>query len=108
MRNLKNLLGALLCIFAFTAFAADLDSAKADGVIGEREDGYIGFVQASPPADVVALVEDINAKRRAEYERIAAQNGITRAEVEVLAGRKALARTASGGYIYTGGRWTTK
>ena len=108
MKNFRVILAGIAFLFAVSAWAADLDSAKAQGLIGEREDGYLGFVVAAPGADVVALVNDINDKRRAEYERIAARNGIGRTDVEVLAGRKAIERTSSGGYVFSGGRWSRK
>ena len=102
------LLGALLGVLAMPVLAADLDSAKSAGLIGEREDGYLGFVVAEPGSDVVALVEDVNAKRKAQYARIAAQNGIQTSQVEALAGKKAMEKTAPGGYVFSGGRWVRK
>ena len=106
--KLSKLMGVLLCFVAVSAWAADLASAKGDGIIGEREDGYLGYVVGDAPADVVALVNDVNAKRRAEYERIAAKNNLRRADVESLAGKKAISRTAAGGYVYSAGRWMKK
>ncbi len=41
----------------------------------------------------VELVSDINEKRRAAYERIAKQNGITLDQVANLAGQKAIEKT---------------
>jgi hypothetical protein len=109
MDKLRTLLaGVALCLLAVAAFAADLDTAKADGLVGERADGYLGIVVASAPADVVALVDDVNGRRQAEYARIAKQNGIERSEVEALAGRKAIERTAPGGWIFTNGGWRQK
>jgi uncharacterized protein YdbL (DUF1318 family) len=109
MNKLRTLLaGVVLFLVTVAALAADLDTAKADGLVGERADGYLGIVVASAPADVVALVDDVNGRRRAEYARIAEQNGIGRAEVEALAGRKAIERTAAGGWIFTNGGWRRK
>ena len=34
-----------------SAWAEDLDAAKAAGLVGERPDGYLGLVSASAPAD---------------------------------------------------------
>ena len=109
MDKLRTLFAGLALLCAATlAFAADLDQAKADGLVGERADGYLGIVVASAPADVVALVDDINGRRQAEYTRIATDNGIERTEVEALAGRKAIERTATGGWIFTNGGWRQK
>lgn len=88
-------------------YALDLEQAKAQGLVGEQPDGYLGVVKATPEA--VALAADINKKRRAAYEDIARKNGITVEQVAVLAGEKAIARTAPGNYIRTpDGRWIRK
>ena len=108
MNRRSWLAGFLLCALALPAVAADLNSAKSEGLIGEREDGYLGFVVTEPGSDVVALVEDVNAKRKAQYARIAAKNGIQTAQVEALAGKKAMEKTAPGGYVFSGGRWVRK
>ncbi|MGI9324417.1 MAG: YdbL family protein [Pseudomonadales bacterium] len=92
------LLAALLC--SALALAADLSELKAQGVIGERADGYLGLVQSEAPLTARNLVEEINAKRKAEYQRIATRNSIALSEVEALAGKKTLGKTASGGWIY--------
>ncbi len=100
----------MICVgllVAVTAFAADVDSAKSQGLIGERADGYLGVVDQSAASDVKALVRDINAKRQTEYERIASKNSISRQEVEVLAGKKTLDKTPSGGWIFRS-RWMQK
>jgi len=100
----------LLLGFGPGALALDLDQVKRDGLVGERADGYLGLVVATVPADVAALVADVNRRRQAEYERIALQNGIERAQVEALAGRKAIERTPAGGWIFSNGNggWRRK
>ncbi len=101
-----------LIVFAFTlnfAFAATLEEAKAAGLIGEKQDGYIGLVQANVPADVVALVADVNAQRRQRYEQIARENGIDVREVAKLAFTRALENTVSGNYVESNpGQWVRK
>ena len=66
----------LLMLTVSSAFAATLEEAKAAGQIGEKQDGYIGLVQSSVPADVAALINDVNAQRKERYEQIARENGI--------------------------------
>ena len=101
MKKITKYLAATICLLAsLSVFAIDLDAAKADGVVGERADGYLGAVQSSAAAEVRVLIEDINAKRKQQYERIAAQNGIPLAEVEALAGKKTIAKTQPGGWIF--------
>ena len=53
----KTRLAALLfgLFVSLAAAAATLDSAKAEGWIGERPDGYLGLVRSDAPADVQAV-----------------------------------------------------
>jgi uncharacterized protein YdbL (DUF1318 family) len=60
-------------LFAMPAAALDLHSARATGLVAETAEGYIKAVK--PSAEVNALVAEVNAKRRAEYARISAENG---------------------------------
>jgi len=90
-----------------SGWAMDLHDAKASGLVGEKPDGYLGVVQGG--AAVAALVADINGKRRAHYQAIAAKNGTSLQAVEVLAGRTAQAKTAPGQFIMTAsGQWVRK
>lgn len=97
-----------LALFAVAAGAADLDQAKRDGLVGERIDGLLGLVLESAPSDVVALVAEVNAKRTVEYQRIARENNLTFEQVQALAGKKAIEKTASGNFILINGGWQRK
>ena len=108
MNTMKRFGLVVMLAFAGFAWAADLGASKAAGTVGEREDGYIGFVSAEPAADVAEMIQTINDQRRAEYERIAEANGLTRDQVEALAGQKAIERTAAGEFVYVGGAWQKK
>lgn len=88
--------------------AADLQQVKSDGVVGEQLNGYLGVVSANASSDVRALVADVNAKRKAKYESIAAQNSTSLETVELLAGKKAIEKTSSGNYIQTATGWKKK
>ena len=101
------MVGSLALGWAAMAFAVDLATAKRDGLVGERADGYLGVVEASAGADVRALVDDVNGKRKAQYERIAAKNGIALTDVEARAGQKTIAKTAPGGWVFDG-TWKRK
>lgn len=103
----KLLLGALLLV-SVAAGAADLDSAKRDGLVGERADGYLGLVVESASADVRRLVAEVNDKRKEEYLRIARANNLTIEQVQALAGKKTIERTRSGHYILINGGWQRK
>ncbi len=89
------------------AIALELETAKAQGVVGEQSDGYLGSVE--PSAESNALVAHINAQRKVKYLEIAEKNGTSLTDVETLAGKKAIEMTAPGGYIRVGaGGWKKK
>jgi uncharacterized protein YdbL (DUF1318 family) len=99
----------LLLSLAPSAWAESLDAAKAAGQVGERPDGYVGVVDANAPPDVRQMVESVNAKRRAEYARIAKQNGTPVDAVAALAGQKLIERTPPGQYVMgVDVRWVKK
>ena len=98
----------MLCSIG-SAFAVTLDEAKAAGLIGEKRDGYIGLVQPNVPAEVTALVNDVNRQRRERYEAMARENGIAVSDVAQLAYAKAVENTRSGNYVEdASGRWVRK
>lgn len=109
--NLK--LGLLLLALSLPAAAltlneamAGLGAAKNAGLLGEQPDGYLGVVR--PTAEAEAIAAQINQARRAEYHRVAGQNGIRVQDVEALAGRKAIEKTPSGQFVLQDGRWVRK
>lgn len=107
MRHLFLTLFAVALILPQAAFALSLDEAKAAGQVGERSDGYLGVVSASPEA--TALVKDINNQRRSAYDAMAKQNGTTRQAVEALAAQKAYEKTRSGQFVQgANGSWMKK
>ena len=100
---------ALSLLIAAAAHADPLDDAKASGTVGERTDGMLGLVKADAPADVQALVQSVNAKRKQSYASIAKKNGTTPQAVALLAGQKAIEKTAPGNFIQdASGRWVKK
>lgn len=87
------------------AFSLDLDRAKAGGLVGEQPNGYLGAV-GNASAEVKALVDDINARRKAAYADIAQRNGTPIDAVEQLAGKKAIEKTPKGQYVkLPSGEW---
>ena len=91
------------------ALAMTLEEAKSAGLIGEQRDGYIGFVQSNVPAEVVALVEDVNRQRRERYQQIARENNIDVSDVAQLAYARAVEATRSGHFVQdANGRWVRK
>ena len=100
----------MLLLFATgTAAAQSLEEAKSSGQIGEQRDGYIGLVQPDAPDAVRALVAQVNQQRRARYEAMAQENGISVSDVAQLAYVKAVENTRSGHYVQdASGRWVRK
>ena len=75
-----------LALFAMPASALDLAQARAQGLVKETPSGYLTVVK--PSGEVNKLVKNINAGRKAEYQRIAKKNGTPLATVEQLAGKR--------------------
>ena len=80
-------------------------AAKRAGQIGERYDGYIGYV-ISPSAGLRRQVDAINIRRRSLYHRLAATKGVSPEEVGITAACSLLRRIAVGEYYLQGqGGW---
>jgi len=108
MKTLTKLFLVMTFLFTSQLMAADLTSAKNAGLIGEQANGYIGFVKTAP-ADVKALVKDVNAKRKARYTKIAKSKKIALSDVAKIGGKKAIEKTKRGNYIMLqSGSWTKK
>lgn len=89
------------------ANAGSLDDAKAAGLIGERVDGYVGAL--TEDAGVQALVDEINAGRKAKYAEIAGKRGAPVDAVAAIAGKKLIERTPSGQFVLDSeGEWQRK
>ncbi|MCC5886481.1 MAG: YdbL family protein [Gammaproteobacteria bacterium] len=89
----------LLCIAALPAWAMSLEQAKNQGLVGEQASGYLGIVSPPGSREVRDLVENVNLRRKDEYERIAARNGIAITQVEQLAGKRAIERSPRGHFV---------
>jgi uncharacterized protein len=83
-------------------------AARADGQIGEKPDGYLGFI-GTPGATLRAMVDDLNIKRKAVYAAKAQAANATVEEYALTAGCLAISRTAAGEkYLGTDGVWRTR
>lgn len=107
MKNLTAILMTGVLLAAMPALAIDLQTAKDQGLVGETPSGYLEAV-TQPSAEVKALMDDINAKRRQKFEEIAARNNTSLEAVELLAGKKAIEKSTPGSYIKIGGAWQRK
>jgi uncharacterized protein YdbL (DUF1318 family) len=91
------------------SWGVTLEEAKTQGIVGERPNGYLGVVRPAASADVQALVQDINQKRRQTYEDIARRNTTSLEAVEVLAGKTAIDHTRPGNFVQLpSGQWVKK
>ena len=72
-------LAALSLAGAATAMdsKAAVDQAKAQGVVGEQADGFLGFVKPTNDPALKAAVQDINQGRAALYREAAQKNGVS-------------------------------
>jgi uncharacterized protein YdbL (DUF1318 family) len=86
-----------------------LEEAKTQGVVGEQPNGYLGIVQPGASAEVQALVNDVNQKRRQMYADIARRNSTKPEAVEMLAGKTAIDNTKPGNFVRSpSGQWVRK
>ena len=98
------------------AFAADLaaakatvDAAKAQGVVGEKGDGFLGLVNGSADPKTADAVRAINDGRAAVYRQTATQTGVSTDAAGEAAAKLLLERVPSGQYYQPlGGSWTRK
>jgi len=110
MKKFVMMLSLMLSLGLSTlALALTLDEAKAQGLVGEKVDGYVAAVVANPAAEVQALVTSTNDGRRKVYEDLAKRNSITVEAVGVVSAEKLRANAASGEYVQsTFGKWEKK
>ncbi len=94
-----------LAVPAAAQYASAVLAARAVGTVGERFDGYLGYV-AAPSAGLRAQVDAINIRRRALYANLAARRGVSPQDVGITAGCKTLATVQVGeAYMLTDGAW---
>lgn len=110
MKKFAVLLGVLLSLaFSSFAFAQALDQAKAQGLVGEKLDGYIAAVVPDPSPEIQALIQSTNEGRRQAYADLARRNNITVEAVGIVSAEKLQANAKSGEYIQTpSGQWQRK
>ncbi|GJL83638.1 MAG: hypothetical protein DHS20C01_32720 [marine bacterium B5-7] len=94
-------------LMPLSAYALDIGQVKQQGVAGETDSGYVAAVGAASD-EVKKLIDSINAKRRAAYEKLARQNSVPMSEVEKAAAKKAIDKTPAGQKVRIGGKWQTR
>ena len=94
---------------AAVAYAQSRDpayaAARAGGEVGEQPDGYLGVVGGGS-AQVRAIVNDINIKRKAAYTQSAQASGATVEQFAFTSGCNLIAQTRPGEMYKTpSGTW---
>jgi hypothetical protein len=83
-------------------------AARAGGTVGEKMDGYLGYV-TTPAPTLRAVIEDINIKRKAVYADKAKANNATVEEYALTSGCLLIAQTKPGEkYQAPDGSWQTR
>ena len=109
----EMLIAAVLLGATATSAVAQRDpayqNARESGLVGEKSDGYLGFVGSPSPA-IKALVEDINIKRKDAYSKEALANGATVAEMALRNGCRLIGERTVAGERYQppSGAWKTR
>lgn len=107
--NFKSLfMAAALLVASQLSFALTLDEAREKGMLGENSSGY---VEMTPRADANshALMDEVNAKRKAKYTAIAKEQNIEIGKIEKIAGEKITKKLPTGQfYKDTNGKWNKK
>ena len=87
--------------------AQSLDAVRASGAVGEQFDGYATVRDAG--ADVKALVDTVNAKRRGIYEQRAAEQGVSADQVGRVYAEKIMQKAPAGTWFRDeSGNWSQK
>ncbi|MCL5776214.1 YdbL family protein [Limibaculum sp. FT325] len=93
------LLAALVAAPQDAAAQSKLDTYRANGVVAERFDGFVELRDPGAAADARALVNDVNAQRRALYEKRARETNVAPAEVGKLFATKIVGQAPKGTYF---------
>lgn len=96
---------ALLALAPAAAQTPAIAAAREAGSVGERFDGYLGFV-TSVSGEVRRQVGGVNIRRRSLYTELAKRRGVTVETVGIAAGCELLAKTGVGeSYMLNDGVW---
>ncbi len=83
----------------------EVDRAKAQGIVGEQADGFLGLVSGGDPSVRGAMAE-INAGRAQAYRDAAARSGVSPETAGQATARQLEGRLGPGEYFRAaGGQW---
>lgn len=96
---MKWLLTFVLCSLSVSAWSLSLKEAKQAKLVGETPSGYVAVVSSPADKALLTLVNDINKKRKALYQKEAQELGIDLKIVETRAGNLLIKKAKPGEYI---------
>lgn len=86
-----------------------VDTAIANGIVGETASGYLALVSDSASQSVVNAMNEINIGRKSIYTRLAREQNVAVEIVAALTGEKQIAKASLGTkYMNNQGQWVTK
>ncbi len=95
MKNIFLTITSFIILGAsFAAYALDLQSARSQGLVAEKKDGYVSAVKETTEVNI--LVNEINALRQQEYKRISGENGQPVSVVAKIASVQIISKLPSG------------
>jgi uncharacterized protein YdbL (DUF1318 family) len=103
---MKRLLALIHAVAAPAAAQTPaVDAARATGTVGERYDGYMGFVVAPSP-EVRRQVAAVNLRRRNLYIELAGRRNVNAAVVGIATACQLLRQLSPGeAYLLADGKW---
>lgn len=108
-RVLLALMAGLFWLGTAAAQAGPLDEPRAQGLIGERYDGYLEIRTNNPSSDLSALVRTTNRERRTLYEEVARQQNVSVQDVGIIYAAKIFEKSPPGyWFLAPDGTWKRK
>lgn len=107
MKKLFVVMSSVIMMAALPAWALDLQEARTQGLVGETRAGYVARISGG--SEVALLVDQVNVKRREEYERISGENGQPVDIVAKIAAEKIITGLPAGAkYKDAKGKWVAR
>jgi len=110
MMTMKKIFATIgLLLLLQNSWAIDIRDAKAQGLVGETNSGYIAAVKSPASTEVRALIANVNGKRKVRFNETAQKTATTVAQVAHRFYELAVQRTAPGNFYQdSNGRWKKK
>lgn len=104
------LLAMTITGFSQTSYAIDLATARATGLVGETDKGYLAIPPgAKPSAETQTLINNVNAVRKADFTAQSKKSGV---DIELVGIRmfqiKIYPSLSPGTWVKIQGNWTRK